>query len=361
MVKAFITIGNKDSEATQTEVAKRAGFNVNLLGKSVVGRDANGKTEHRWTTQHGIIVLSAAGKLSLLKQLDTTILAENKNNQTMEQQTQTAAPANANPNARLVPLAQIKIQKNFNVRKDMGDLEGLANEIEAAGMWNPLTVRELKDGSFALTHGERRYKALQILEKRGVAFEGVEVMVIDPATSEVELEVSQLLQNDGKPLTLLEQGEVYKRLDKLGLDNSKIAKKTGYTTEHIRNCKKLAEAPEELKMAVTRGEVSGTAAIGLVKGEKDKGKIIEKLNKAKAAPKTKQKGSKKITAKNLQGEEKPKSNTSPAAIVARVKEVQDGMVVTQKEKKFSEQRVWEILKWCLDGVGGESAIKKLIL
>lgn len=360
-VKKFIEIGNKDSEATQTEVAARAGFDVKLLGKETK-LTANGTTEYSWATPHGLLKLGANDKLSLLSKAGGTNLAETKNHQTMETTAASAPPAptetsNANPNALIVPLASIKVQKGFNVRKDFGDIEGLAAEIEAAGLLNPLTVRPgAKAGEYILTHGERRFNALNLLESQGITGD-VEVYVLPTDVNEAELEITQLLQNDGKPLTIMEQGEVYTRLKNLGLDNAKIAKRTGYTTEHIRNCVKLSEAPEELKMAVQSGEVSGTAAIKLVKGTKDKKQVVEKLQAAQAAPKGKQKGSKKITGKKLAGEA-PVNKLAASEVKNRVEEVQLGLVVTQTVKKYSEERVWEILEWVRTG---EGAINTLIL
>lgn len=273
-------------------------------------------------------------------------------------------PDHVNSDSLTIPIEQIKIKKGFNARKDFGDLDLLASQIKAMGQLIALTVLESGKDKYTLIHGERRLRAMQMLTDQGFDLKGVRVDVISPLTPEAEIEITQLLQNDGKPLDIMEQGTVYTRLEKLGLKPSQIAKKTGYSTQHVRNCMRLDAAPEEIKEAVSKGEVSGTAAVEMMKVEKDPIQQVENLKTAQAKPKTKKRGSKKITKKELIGDAKKKSegkvdgkpDVSKTAIVDRVIELHGMLVITQKAKKFSESDVWDMFQYCLTGEGNAATL-----
>jgi ParB family transcriptional regulator, chromosome partitioning protein len=60
-------------------------------------------------------------------------------------------------NAAVMNIADIKVGKR--IRKDMGDLDGLAESIRELGLLQPIVV--FPDGSLIL--GERRLRAVQLL------------------------------------------------------------------------------------------------------------------------------------------------------------------------------------------------------
>lgn len=53
-------------------------------------------------------------------------------------------------------------------RKDLGDLSDLANSILSKGLINPITVLKTKEGKFQLIAGERRTKAMMLLQQEDI-------------------------------------------------------------------------------------------------------------------------------------------------------------------------------------------------
>ncbi len=342
-LKQFISIRNKDFDTPPAKLATKVGFNYDELGKPTESKQ-NGVLTFTWNTPFGTL-MQQKGKLTLL-------ITKNKLKK-MEGTNVVAAEVQGAPAvdwALNVPIESLKVEKGFNVRKDLGDIDQLKRSILAAGLLQPLTVRPAANGKdYYIVSGHRRFEALkQINVENDNCFPEVGVIFEDPTTTDVERTISLLLDNDGKALSVLEQGEVYQRLEKLGLGTAAMAKKSGYTAEHIRNCIKLAKAPEEIKEAVRTGEIKGTTGIRIVKNEKDPVKQVQKLADAKASVKgkTNAKGkAKTVTAKSVE----PKKDAPAGGVKERVQEIQLGLVITQTAAKFSEKRVWEILNYCLTG------------
>jgi len=73
-----------------------------------------------------------------------------------------------------VSLAQLSPSRD-NPRKlfEVSDLEGLAASIRADGLLQNLVVAPAKGRTFSIISGERRYRALKLLEERGQLPEGV--------------------------------------------------------------------------------------------------------------------------------------------------------------------------------------------
>lgn len=341
-VNSFIEKRNKDFTTPPARIAEKCGFNYADLGKPTEGK-IDGKLSFTWKLPFGTLT-QTKGKL---------FLTINKNqSKKMEAEVIESAPAAA-AWAKDVPFESLKIEKGFNVRTEMGDLETLKRSIMAAGLLQPLTVRpSKKEGEYIIVSGHRRHEALrQLNEEQGNPFPEVGVIFEAEDTQDVDRIVSLLLDNDGKPLTILEQASVYQRLEKLGLSVKNIANKTGYTTEHIRNCMKLASAPEEIKQAVKDGTIKGTTAVRLVKSEKNPTKQIERL--AEAKKKIAEKPASKVKGKSaaISGKEvvKVSATATPNGIKERIAEIQSGLVITSKTPKFSELRVWELLQYVSTG------------
>jgi len=62
-----------------------------------------------------------------------------------------------------IELDKIILREGFNVREDMGDLEGLAQSILENGQTIAGRVDVLVDGTFALVDGHRRFAACKLL------------------------------------------------------------------------------------------------------------------------------------------------------------------------------------------------------
>ncbi|RQW76684.1 MAG: hypothetical protein EHM14_15990, partial [Methanothrix sp.] len=70
-----------------------------------------------------------------------------------------------------LPRNAIKIQKGFNPRSLMGDVDSLAESIQRDGLINPVTVRPDAGslGTFLLVAGERRLRAMDKLKWEKIA------------------------------------------------------------------------------------------------------------------------------------------------------------------------------------------------
>ena len=90
--------------------------------------------------------------------------------------------------------------------------------------------------------------------------------------------------NDGKPLTLLEKSDAFKRLINYGWSEAEIAKKVGKSLAHVKDCLVLATASTALKNRIIEGSVSATVVLeGLKNGESKEieGKIDTVVNNRK--------------------------------------------------------------------------------
>jgi ParB-like chromosome segregation protein Spo0J len=95
-------------------------------------------------------------------------------------------------------------------------------------------------------------------------------------SNEADRVLSMITRNSGKPLSMLEQAEVVKRLAAFGWDKKKIASKAGKSVQHIENILVLAGSPEELKKQVAQGDVSASNAVSLTKKHGDKASEVVK-------------------------------------------------------------------------------------
>ena len=113
-----------------------------------------------------------------------------------------------------LPIEQINIEPDFNVRQDMGDLSALAKSIEENGIKNP--IRGFKrEGVYWITDGHRRYYAAKILVKKGI---DVKIPLISEGhlVTEEQRVIDMLVCNDGKKLNPIEESEAVARLFNYG-------------------------------------------------------------------------------------------------------------------------------------------------
>ena len=59
-----------------------------------------------------------------------------------------------------IPIEDVIVEER--IRKDLGDIQGLAKNIREIGLLNPITVRKVKDG-YKLLAGHRRLQACKSL------------------------------------------------------------------------------------------------------------------------------------------------------------------------------------------------------
>ena len=203
----------------------------------------------------------------------------------------------------LVPLDKIVISDEINnARLDMGDLSELAESIKESGLRVPILVKKSRgEDEYVLIQGKRRLQAIKMLVEQGVDFPGVKCFCA-PLNYKIEDSLfDQIVMNDGKPYSNLEQGIVFSQLLERGYTATEIAKKTGKSNTHIHNCIETASLPKKVRDLVASGSVSGLTAVSLSKVVKNEDELLVQLNTAiETAPITTDGKKKKVTVKNIE-------------------------------------------------------------
>lgn len=215
--------------------------------------------------------------------------------QTAKTGSKTAATAFQTGNYSLVPPSQILVDEKKNPREDYGNVEELMLSIIENGIRNPLKGY-LKDGKVVLREGFRRMRAVKLALEKGKTVERVPVIIEDRPMSEEERTLEFLINNDGKPFTMLEQSEVIRRLLNFEWKVTDIVKKTGKARGYIENLILLTRVPVKVQNYIKDGKISAHAVIQImqaVKGDADKAveeiesaiKTAKESGKEKATPK----------------------------------------------------------------------------
>ena len=149
-----------------------------------------------------------------------------------------------------IRLSSIDVKNNFNARQDFGDLEELANQIHENGLLEPISVVPYisKDGTerYFLVNGERRYRAMNLLEERGEGLDEVPARMIEVSDDTVDegtlsdeereerakaveanMYVQQYIRNASKQFTDYETALLFKKLYDAGKSKQEIAKLLG--------------------------------------------------------------------------------------------------------------------------------------
>lgn len=182
----------------------------------------------------------------------------------------------------LIPIDQVESDESRNFRDDYGDIEGLAESIKNAGQRRPILLKKLvgHEDHYAVVDGFRRLRAIKLLVNCGTDFPYVRAFLAPKNYSIEDAIFEQVIGNDGKPLSKVEEGHVYKTLIGRGYKEKEISEKTGKNISHVRVCIAIASLPKELQNNVSAGTLTGNTALEIYKsvGE-DEQKAVEMLNK----------------------------------------------------------------------------------
>jgi len=193
----------------------------------------------------------------------------------------------------------ICIEADWNVRKDSPEktahVRFLADSIKEVGVKVPLLVR-LKDEKVFVVDGECRLLATMLAISEGVEIASIPVMAEDRYARPEDRILSMVTCNEGRPLTMLEQADAYRRLMGLGWDEKTIAAKTGYSVTHIKSALNLSTFRPEILRLVSDGKVSPTLALKVV-SEKGQDLALETLTEAVAV--SAGEGKKKATERHM--------------------------------------------------------------
>jgi len=164
---------------------------------------------------------------------------------------------------------KIQIKEGWNSR-DASDpanaehIDGLKASIKEIGVKKPL-VCYMENETVYVTDGHCRLQAVMQLIKSGVEIKTVPVMVEDRFANEADRIFSQIVHNQGKPLTAIEQAKVFKRLIDLGWAQKDIAVKAGMSGGRVSQLLELLTLPLVLQKFITEGKASASMVLATFK------------------------------------------------------------------------------------------------
>lgn len=187
-----------------------------------------------------------------------------------------------------IPIEHIKVDPDFNVRTEFGDIPALAKDIASNGLTHALTVRLADDQkSVLIVDGERRFRAINMINAEKMA----DKQIFDIKCSMEEKgsnETSRIIRMfstgaNSKALTELEQAKVIFRL--LTVHNMKIkaiGESIGRPQTYVNHLLALHGTPSNIQTALQEKKISPTAAIKLSKAPKEKrDEILKRTGKVR--------------------------------------------------------------------------------
>ena len=171
-----------------------------------------------------------------------------------------------------VPLATIQPPQGNPRRKiDPGQIEGLAASIRQDGLLQNLVVIKGKGKQFRIVSGERRYRALKLLQQRGEIGNDFEVPVEirDKLSKDDVLRLATVENVQRENLPPLDEAASFAALIHKGSSLDDLAAKTGLSPTTIKRRLALNELCDEAKEALSEGKVSLGQAEALTLGDHD--------------------------------------------------------------------------------------------
>lgn len=195
---------------------------------------------------------------------------------------------------------KLKEEPGWNVRLPSDELTAhirrLADSIKEIGVQVPLKIRmDSMLGVPYVVNGHCRLAAVMLAIAEGADIKSVPVMMEERNCNEGDRVLSMITCNEGKPLSILEQGAVYKRLVAWGWSEGDVAKKSGYSPTHIGSCLLLEGALPAIKALVASGKVSASLAIRLIGEVGEKEALVQMTGAVAVAEEA---GKKKATQKD---------------------------------------------------------------
>jgi ParB/RepB/Spo0J family partition protein len=169
-----------------------------------------------------------------------------------------------------IPLQSIQPpQTNPRRRFDPALIEGLAASIRQDGLLQNLVVKPGKGKRYSIVAGERRYRALKLLQERGEigADFGVKVEIRNKLSKEDALRLATVENVQRENLPPLDEAAAFAALIRKGSSLDDLAAKTGLSTATIRRRLVLTDLCKEAKEALSSGAISLAQAEALTLGD----------------------------------------------------------------------------------------------
>lgn len=193
----------------------------------------------------------------------------------------------------LVPIEQLYIEPNFNVREvNQEHVEYWCNAWLSNASIPALDVTPTDNG-VRVDDGQHRTLGALLANDRGAEITRIECR--DFRGSEADLIAHMVNSSQGRPLEPLERANAYQRLKSFGWTNDEISKKIGRSVSDVQTHLALIDVPEQIKDRVKAGELSYASAVTVTREHGEN--AVNVINEA--AEEAKKNGKDKITAKVL--------------------------------------------------------------
>lgn len=163
-----------------------------------------------------------------------------------------------------VPVEKIKANPN-QPRREFSEtsLEELAESIRQIGIIQPITLRQMEDGTYQIIAGERRWRASQIAGLNSVP------AYVRTADDEKMMQMALVENIQREDLNAIEIALAYQNLiEQYHLTQDKLSEKIGKNRATIANYLRLLKLPAQVQMALRNKEVDqghARALLGLDK------------------------------------------------------------------------------------------------
>jgi len=205
-----------------------------------------------------------------------------------------------------VALAAIIVEKGFNVRTDLGDIDALAQSIAKLGQQTPIIATKVRgEDKFLLTAGHRRLAAIAIANKKyGANITHVNVM--SAKGDEKGRVLTMLLDGEAsKKLSASEMATGFARLKAMGMKPLEIGANVGLSQAQVYNIINVTKAPQTIQDMVEKGLISVALVNEIQRTTKDPEEQVKLAEEAVANA--------NVDAGDEDGEPKKKKATSANA------------------------------------------------
>jgi len=158
-----------------------------------------------------------------------------------------------NGSSNLSEVRMDDIQPNPNQPRsefDDDNLQELANSIRQIGLVQPITLRDMGDGTYTIIAGERRWRACQ---RVGLTTIPAYIRTVD---DENMLEMALVENIQREDLTAIEVALAYQNLiERYSLTQDQLSEKVGKNRATIANYLRLLKLPASVQMALRKREL----------------------------------------------------------------------------------------------------------
>lgn len=163
------------------------------------------------------------------------------------------------------------IQREGNVRLDLGDLSGLAESIRQHGVKVPIQVYELGDGAYALLDGDRRLAASEFL-----GLDDIPIEVVPAPVGSEKIMFQLIINTQRQELNPIDRAHGYSQLIEMGCSQKDIAGWMDISPSQVSQRMALLGLVDELKEAVEAGTLSARSAYYLAQLDPDQQRDLAK-------------------------------------------------------------------------------------